>query len=306
MRRAVVTGAQGFLGSHVVRELRRRGVSVTTLGRQPTSDVSHIGMGNAPWCQTRLAQVLDDADPDAIFHMAGGLEGSPAELHQLNAGLAIAIMRALRDTGQRPLLVCCGSAAEYGAAIVDGVPVRETAACAPLNAYGVSKLAQTNAALAFAEATGTRVLVARIFNPIGPDMPTHLALGDFARQIAALRVRHGTLKAGNLHVYRDFIDIDHVVSVLWTLANNPAAQGVVNLCSGEATELNKLVETLIDVSGKDITIEVSPNRLRRGEFRAVVGSTALLGRLGATPSRTNYPDVVARVWQAAEARWAGI
>jgi GDP-4-dehydro-6-deoxy-D-mannose reductase len=306
MRRAVVTGSQGFLGSHIVKHLRRHGVHVTTLGRGPVAHESHIAMGEAPWCLSRLTRVLEDVGPDAIFHLAGGQAGTPAELHQLNAGVAITIMQALRDIQAHPLLVCCGSAAEYGAAISDQVPICETATCAQLGAYGASKLAQTNAALAFAETTGTRVLVARIFNPIGPNMPTHLALGDFARQIAALPARHGRLQAGNLHVLRDFIDIDHVVSVLWNLAHNPAARGVVNICSGEATELNQLVETLIDVSGKDITIETDPKRLRRGEFRAVVGSTALLARLGAAPSQTNYPEVVARVWQAAEAHWAGI
>ena len=197
-------------------------------------------------------------------------------------------MQALRDAHAHPLLVCCGSATEYGAAIVDGVPVCETARCAPISPYGAAKLAQTNATLAFGEATGTPVLIARIFNPIGPDMPTHLALGNFARQIAALRTPHGTLQSGNINVFRDFIDIDHVVTMLWHLAHNPAARGVVNICSGEATELRKLVEILIDVSGKKITIETISSRLRPGELGVVLGSTALLARLGAGPPKTDY------------------
>jgi GDP-4-dehydro-6-deoxy-D-mannose reductase len=300
VQRAIVTGAQGFLGRHIVHGLRQRGVHVTTLGRQPTAEASHVAMGDAPWCPAHLARIIEAAEPDAIFHLVGSPVGSPAELERLNLGVATAVMQALRDAHAHPLLVCCGSATEYGAAIVDGVPVCETTRCAPISPYGVAKLAQTNATLAFGEATGTPVLIARIFNPIGPDMPAHLALGNFARQLAALRTPHGTLQSGNINVFRDFIDIDHVVTMLWHLAHNPAARGPVNICSGEATELRKLVEILIDVSGKKITIETISSRLRPGELGVVLGSTALLGRLGAGPPKTDYPDVVARVWKAAK------
>jgi GDP-4-dehydro-6-deoxy-D-mannose reductase len=306
VRRAIVTGAEGFLGRHLVHELRRHGVHVTALGRQPRPEAWYIAMGDAPWCSTRLAGIIATAEPDAIFHMVGGTVGSRAELEQLNVGVTATVMRALQDVRMRPLLVCCGSAAEYGAAIIDGVPVGETATCAPTGAYGAAKLAQTHAALAFAEATGTPVLVARIFNPIGPGMPPYLALGEFARQIAVLRAPHGVLQTGNLHIFRDFIDAEHVVGALRNLAQNPDARGVVNICSGQATELSRLVEILIDVSGKNVTVETIPARIRAGELGVVIGCTELLARLGAAPPRTDYAGVVARVWQDAEARWAGM
>jgi GDP-4-dehydro-6-deoxy-D-mannose reductase len=299
----MVTGAQGFLGRHVVRDLRQRGVHVTTLGRHPLPRASQFAMGEAPWCPTRLARIIEVVEPEAIFHLAGGVADSASALEQLNVGMASAVMQALLETRARPLLVCCGSAAEYGSAIIDSVPIEETAACVPLSAYGASKLAQTNACLAFASTTGTPVLIARIFNPIGPGMPAHLALGDFARQIAAMGARSGTVRTGNLRVFRDFIDVDHVVTMLWSLANNIAARGVVNICSGEATELGKLVEILIEVSAKKVTVETIAARLRPEELGVVVGSTALLTRLGATPPPTNHVDVMARVWKAAVTDW---
>jgi GDP-4-dehydro-6-deoxy-D-mannose reductase len=213
-------------------------------------------------------------------------------------------MEALRITEAHPLLVCCGSAAEYGAAILDGVPVHEAATCAPTSAYGAAKLAQTNAVLAFAEATATRVLIARIFNPIGPGMPTYLALGEFARQIAMLRTPRGVLRTGNIHVSRDFIDVEHVAWALERLAHNPDASGVVNICSGEAIELSKLVDILIEASGKTITVSTDSARLRPGELGVIIGSTARLAGLGADPPRTDYTRVVERIWRDAEVRWA--
>lgn len=303
MRHAIVTGAEGFLGRHLVRDLREHGVHVTALGREPRPEASYAAMGDAPWCSSRLAKIIETVEPDAIFHLVGGAVGSAAELEQLNVGVAACVMQAVRDTGARPLLVFAGSAAEYGSAIVDGVPVCEMATCAPVGSYGAAKLAQTKAALAFAETTGTPVLIARIFNPIGPGMPPYLALGEFARQIALLRGAGGVLHTGNVHVFRDFIDVKHVATALRRLAQNTDARGVVNVCSGQATELHHLVEMLIDVSAKRVVIETKGSRLRPGEFRTVVGSRTLLASFGAAPPPTDYADAVARIWHDAETRW---
>jgi GDP-4-dehydro-6-deoxy-D-mannose reductase len=182
-----------------------------------------------------------------------------------------------------PTLVFAGSAAEYGAAAVDGVAVREDAVCEPLGPYGHTKFAQTEAAIAFSERTGVRVLVPRIFNPVGPGMPAHLALSDFASQIASLGREGGWLKTGDLDIARDFIDIAQLTSLLVTLANNSAAQGVVNLCSGIPTKLKSLVETLIALSGKPIGVRVDPARLRPGDLRMVYGNVERLKALAWVP-----------------------
>jgi GDP-4-dehydro-6-deoxy-D-mannose reductase len=303
VRRAIVTGADGFLGRHLVRDLERHGVTVTALTRRSRTGASSIAMGDGAWCPTRLADKIEAAEPDVVFHLVGGAAGSKAELEHKNLGVTTVVMRALREADAHPLLVCCGSAAEYGTAIVDGVPVGETEVCAPVSPYGASKLAQTNAVLKFSKATGTPVLVARIFNPIGPGMPPYLALGDFARQIASLP-SSGILRTGNLQVYRDFIDVAHVAGALRTLARNPAARGVVNICSGEATRLGRLVELLIEKSGKNVTVERVPERVRPNELGVVVGSTALLGRLGAAPPRNDYAGIMARIWHHAETLWS--
>jgi nucleoside-diphosphate-sugar epimerase len=302
MQRAIVTGAEGFLGGHLVRDLEQRGLRVTGLARRPGPETPHIAMGDAPWSVACLARIIERAEPDVIFHLVGGAVGSAAELERLNLGVTKSLMLALDQARVRPLLVCCGSAAEYGAAIIDGVPACETAICAPSSAYGTAKLAQTKAALAFAESSGTPVLVARIFNPIGPGMPPYLALGEFARQIASLPSSDGILQTGNIHVLRDFIDVEDVARAFWTLAHNPAARGVVNICSGQATRLSTLVELLIAASGKTMTLEIIPERVRQGELNVVIGDTTLLASHGAAP-HTDYRQVVERTWQDARMRW---
>jgi GDP-4-dehydro-6-deoxy-D-mannose reductase len=302
MRSAIVTGGQGFIGRHLVNALCRRGVEVSTIGRRQsyTTDATHTVLDDALWDSRALDRVFEDAAPDCIFHLAGSARGTPDELARANVELMHCILRALGRVGLRPRLVVAGSAAEYGSAIKDGEAICETAICAPLSAYGASKQAQTHAALAHAEATGTSVLVARIFNPLGPKMPTHLAIGDFANQIASMPRDRGTLRVGNIDVRRDMIDVEHVATLLCQLAENSDACGVVNLCSGQAPLLRELIEMMIEVCGRKVDIEVDWTRVRGNEPTAIVGSTILLEKLRCAPPPTDFPAVLARIYWAEE------
>jgi GDP-4-dehydro-6-deoxy-D-mannose reductase len=300
MRSALVTGGQGFIGRNLVKALRERGVDVRTLGRRQSMDTTHIVMDEASWDSFAFSRILEELAPDCIFHFAGKARGTPAELNHANLGLLQGLLRTLRRIIPQPRLVIAGSAAEYGSAIRDGEPVRETAMCAPRSAYGASKQAQTRAALNYADATGTSVLVARIFNPLGPGMPTHLAIGDFAHQIATMPRDRGTLRVGNIDVRRDMIDVEHLATLLCQVAANPDAHGVINVCSGQAPVLRELVEMLIDRSGRKVDIEVDWARVRGNEPRAIIGSTDLLAKLGCPPPPTDFPAVIARVCEEME------
>jgi GDP-4-dehydro-6-deoxy-D-mannose reductase len=280
------------------------GVEVTALTRREGPEPWYVAMGDAPWSADRLARIIEATQPDAIFHLAGGVAGAPHQVDELNLGMTWALMRALGVSGFCPLLVCCGSAAEYGSAIADGVPVSEDTPCLPVSPYGIAKLAQTQAALAFSEATGTPVLVARIFNPVGPGMPQHLAIGEFARQIAVMPALGGVLQTGNLNTWRDFIDADYVVDALVRLAERPEARGVVNICSGQATPLRDLLRLLIDASGKQVSVEPRRDRMRSDDFAVVIGSTERLAQLGAALPATDFTELMARVWIDARQRWA--
>ena len=172
--------------------------------------------------------------------------------------------------------------------------------CAPLSAYGASKQAQTRAALTYADATGTSVLVARIFNPLGPNMPTHLAIGDFASQIASMPRDRGTLRVGNVDVRRDMIDVEHVATLLCQLAANPDAHGVVNVCSGQAPLLRRACRDADRGCGRKIDIEIDWARVRGNEPHTIIGSTDLLAKLGCPPPRTDFPALIARVCRGME------
>ena len=172
-----------------MHDLRQHGVHVTALGRAARPEASYIAMGDAPWCPTRLARIIETAEPDVDLPSGRWRGRIAGRARAVESGVATSVMQALREVQARPLLVCCGSAAEYGAAIVDGVPVCETAVVRPGQCVrGQPSSHRRMPPWRSPKATGTPVLVARIFNPIGPGMPPYLALGEFARQIALLPV----------------------------------------------------------------------------------------------------------------------
>jgi GDP-4-dehydro-6-deoxy-D-mannose reductase len=302
LTRALVSGAGGFVGASLMRQLKSEGVHVVSVGRTRKADGAdaQIALGEGPWTPAQWSAALDEAQPDAVFHLAGSAKGTFEELEALNVKLAEGLLAAVRLRAKPPRIILTGSAAALGDGLQDGVPATEDLACKPVSAYGRTKRMQTELAEQFL-AEGGDVIVARVFNPIGAGMPKYLALPDFAAQIVALPPG-GALVTGDLTVARDFIDVAHVGPVMCALARNLEAKGVVNICAGEAAVLRDLVLQMIALSGKDVTLEVDPARLRPGERRVIIGSTARMTALGAAPPPTDLSALVALILADAQAR----
>jgi GDP-4-dehydro-6-deoxy-D-mannose reductase len=282
-RRALVSGAGGFIGQAVTAALNAAGAEVAAVSRTLLSGVgaSHA-LGPAPWKAEQWREVLETTRPDVIFHLAGVARGSDADIFDANVVSARGLFGALEQTGLDATIVLAGSATEYGASLRDGIPACEDSPTEPVSAYGRSKLQQTLDGLEFARASGRRVVSARIFNVIGPGMPVHLALGDFARQIARMPASEDVLVTGNLDVARDFVSAGQTAEALLKLAASEFS-GVVNVCSGVPISLKALVDRMIAASGRAIHISVDPARLRPGELGVIIGSDALLAECGARP-----------------------
>jgi len=281
-RRALVTGASGFLGRHIAARLGAAGWTVARLGRAPAPDT----LVRPAWDGAAFAETLAETAPDVVFHLAGSAWATPvAALYETNLMLAARLLDAVAARAAPPAVVLIGSAAELGFVAEDAQPVTEDFPCVPTTHHGIAKLAQTRLGLAWAGA-GLKVLVARLFNPVGAGMPAGLALPSFAAQI---RAADRVLRVGNLDVARDFIDVAEAARLIVALAGDPARFGqVVNICSGVATPLRPLVEAMIRLSGRDIAIAVDPTRVRPGEMRVLTGSIARLRAAGLLPEAPDF------------------
>ncbi|MBM3752239.1 MAG: NAD(P)-dependent oxidoreductase [Acidimicrobiia bacterium] len=265
-RRAVVTGASGFIGSRLVHALRRDGWTVLT--------VSLATAGTASQLSRRLAQF----GPGVVFHL-GGPTGDDADVVPAVLETTERLLAAVARLTVRPRLVIMSSSAVYGdrgprVAITEDMPSR------PHSYYAVSKILLEALAGRAAIAHALDVVVARPFNVFGPGQPSHRVPAAFAAKLAAVAEGHATrLNVRNLDAYRDFVDVRDVVSALRVLAERGRSGTVYNISSGRAVRLRSALTTLVRRAGLRPEVIEHPD----GEVRGQVGHAGRLRALGWRP-----------------------
>ncbi len=294
--RVLVTGASGFVGRAVLRELDGRGIEALALARRAfqAPGKTEVIEVPTPSSLSTLLDVLETTRPDCIIHLAG-LAGSVSlsEMYEVNVVYAAHILAAAAKH-HRPRIVISGSAAEYGRVADDAGRVAEHWPCRPESAYGVSKLAQTLHATS-ACAPGLNVTVARLFNPVGEGMPERLALGAFARRIRDA-ANGGILETGALDVVRDFIDVRDAASILVDLAGRAEFGGeIINVCSGVGLTLGDLTQRLVELSGKQLTLKQDFQRSGNSSSRIFVGDPTRLELAGMKPRPVDVDGVLGRI-----------
>ncbi len=286
--KVLVTGASGFVGTHLLQFLYAKGLEIFTHGPEPAvlgthfdTPIEDIG---------KMTDIVTHLQPDFIFHLAGIANANDYSLfYRVNVQYAANLLRSLEQAGlaDRPVLLC-GTAAEYGLVAQENMPITEKTPAAPYNHYGASKLAQTHLGLILA-AAGRRIVLVRPFNIIGPGMGAHLAIQAFALQIAQI-VRGEippVIEVGNLSSSRDFVDVSEVVKIYWELLHTPAAFGrVVNVCSGKPEKMSDVLDRLIRLAGKQIEVHVNAERFKPVDVPLSYGDPGLLNTLiGTYPKR---------------------
>jgi len=280
--RALVTGAGGFSGRHLVHHLESQDIEVHTIGARAASSRHHTvdSLDDAA-----IADAIERVRPDYVFHLAGVSSGSDlTAYYRANTLYAATLLRALDTARVACPLLLVGTAAEYGVVSADQLPISEDTPPRPYNHYGISKLAQTQMALA---AAGRQpIVVVRPFNLVGPGMPAHGAVQSFASQIAGIVAgrRPPTLSVGNLDTTRDFVAVEDAVTAYYRLLRTPEAYGqVVNVCSGVETSMQDVVGALIAEAAMPIEVRVDPALVKPIDVARHVGSVARLRRFAAVP-----------------------
>ena len=222
-----------------------------------------------------LGTLVSEVAPSLVFHLAGLTPPGDAEgFYRSNTLATLHLLDALRSAGRSCRVILVGSAAELGPVPAEALPVGEGWACSPDGPYGLSKWLATCAGLA--ARPPLEVVVARVFNPIGPGLPTSQAFGRFAAELARglgpLR-----LEVGDLDARRDFVDARDVARALIALAKLGRAGRLYHVGTGYSRSIREGLEGLIRLSGHDVTVEVAPTFARPGgpsDSRADVGRIA--------------------------------
>ncbi len=265
MQRALVTGAAGFIGSHLAAGLLGQGWHVTGLdSRYPPSDpvaaenladlVPHprFRLARADIATADLAHLLEGVQ--VAFHLAGLPGARRSWGDQFTSYLTVNVLGTQRlleacTAAEVPRLVCASSSSVYGPG--NGTPSRETDDPLPLSPYGVSKLAAERLCLAYSNRPSavTSVVALRYFTVYGPRQRPDMAFSRIMR--AALSGRPVPLYGSGAQ-RRDFTHVADAVAATIAAASCEARAEVVNVASGHSVPLVQAVRTIASLAGAEV------------------------------------------------------
>lgn len=258
----LVTGAAGFIGVPLVRELLRRGERVVALDDFSVGDPSRLeALPERDGLRIVRADVRDreavrrgvaDEPPRAVVHLAARhfipwCVAHPEETRAVNIEGTRNVLEAAAGA-ERLLFASTGDV--YPPAEAPHVESDPTGAP---GVYGESKLEGERLVAGHPSACSLR-----LFNVYGPGDPNAHVLATILEQL-----RHGdTLRLGNLGSRRDYVFVDDVVAVFAALLELPESVGRLNVGSGETWSVEDLVEQLRGITGRPLEVEVDPDRVR--------------------------------------------
>ncbi|BBD09300.1 NAD-dependent epimerase/dehydratase family protein [Desulfovibrio ferrophilus] len=240
----LITGVNGFIGSHIARLLKKRwrvvGIDTNSIDLHGTTD---------RYCQlmlpdTDIEGILRREQPSACLHFAGSASvGHSLEYpsHDFQAGpvTLFHLLDAIRKTTPDCSVFFPSSAAVYGNP--KALPISEDSPTAPISPYGYHKLMSEQVLQEFSSIYGLNCVTLRIFSCYGPGLKKQL-LWDVCSKI---RQRH-------LHLFgtgdetRDFIHVDDVARSVEHLLNQQINNGLFNLASGKQTSVKRIAQLLCE------------------------------------------------------------
>jgi len=288
MKKVLITGSTGFVGSHLIDYI---------LDNQPDVDLivcakrTKSNMDNVKHLTTKTkikfvdVELEDSKSVDALFTVFGEFDkcfhlaaqsfvklsfDSPAETLTTNVIGTINLLEAIRKFNKECVILISGSSDEYG---IHNEIIDENTYLRPLSPYAVSKVAQENLGHQYFKSYGLKTILTRTFNHDGPRRADVFVTSSFAKQIAEIEKggKEAVIHHGNLDSYRDFTDVRDVVRAYW-LASEKCENGEpYNICSGEVTKIDDVLNKLLSFSTIKIEKKQDPNRMRPSDIMRLEG-----------------------------------
>jgi GDP-4-dehydro-6-deoxy-D-mannose reductase len=260
----LVTGAAGFAGAHLIRELGAAAVAGSADVTDPDA----------------LAAELRAAAPGAVVHLAAASSVADswrhgAEVWRVNAVGTVTLLDAVRSEAPEARTLVVSTGEVYGE--TPERPATEDDPVAPLSPYAASKAAAELDCARAVRAERQDVVVARAFQHVGPGQEERFAIGSWTRQLARLEAQGGgTLEVGDLTVERDLTDVRDTVRAYRLLLEPAVPSGVYNVASGRAVALADVVEILVELARCPVEIRQNPARIRFADVRVLAGDASRL------------------------------
>jgi UDP-glucose 4-epimerase len=281
-----VTGARGFIGSHLVSELAAAGHCVHGIGHGALEETECTRLGLQSWINGEIEAANLDALaavhglPSAIFHLAGGSSvglaiAHPFEDFSRTVTSTARLLEWLRVHSPQSRLIAASSAAVYGSG--HSGPISEQAALTPMSPYGQHKLMMEQLCRSYAMSYGIGSTVVRLFSVYGAGLRKQL-LWDVCSRLE--ENSRELVLGGTGEEIRDWCDVRDVVRLLGAFAELPQAESfrVINGGSGQAMRVSEIAKLLAEHWGK-VSLRFSGN-VRAGDPLSLLADDAALRATG--------------------------
>jgi len=315
--RALITGAAGFVGQWVGRELVERGWDVAGTALEATSPSIPP---NDPLAAIRwhtadvrrgadVSRLLDVTKPDAIFHLAGVAfvpaaqadPGAALETNVIAAARLLAELKTRRAAGSLdPAVLVVGSGEQYGRHEPAEMPLSESATQRPHTVYAASKAAQEHIALEAFRSGGMRVIATRSFNHSGPGQGDRFVLPALVGRALALRESGTrTMSIGNTTTVRDFLHVRDVARAYVDLVERGSSGEVYNVASGAGVDVGTLANRVLALVGVDAIFNTDAALVRPAEVPVLIGDATKLRRATGWSPRLTLDSIIEDLIRAA-------
>lgn len=271
-RLLLVTGAGGFIGSHLVQALVARGAKVRAFLRYN----SRRQEGNLKFLDAELHDKIEfiygdlrdlnavreaSSGVDVVFHLAASISIPysyihPSEVVDTNVGGALNVLMAARDLGVRRVVLTSTSEV-YGTA--QYVPIDERHPLQPQSPYAASKVAADMLGLSFYKTYGCPVAIVRPFNTYGPRQSMRAVIPTIIAQV----LTQDSIRLGALHPTRDFLYVEDTVRAFMRAAHEERAIGeIINFGYGATISIGDLADQVVQIVGRDVRVDSVQDRYR--------------------------------------------
>ncbi len=289
--RALITGADGFVGRHLTNHLRESGDEVFGVDRE--CDVTDA---------TSVRAVIEGARPEVIYHLAalthvGDSWDNPVGFTRVNVLGTKNVLDAAFGVVPEATVVLVSSADVYGVVVEADLPLVETFRVAPANPYSSSKVEAERVAHEAFRARGQRIIIARPFNHVGPGQSIQFVVPALvSRLMDALDEGRDEIPVGDLTTRRDFSDVRDVVRAYRLLDEYGVAGEVYNIASGHDVGLADIASQLIEELAPGVRLVTDEGLLRPVEIPVMRGSFEKLHEVSGweptIPLSTSLRDVI--------------
>ena len=314
MKRVLVTGAAGFVGTHMLDALRTVGAEMFALSTDAPE--TPVAVGDVTWLygdlrdERYVAGVVDAVRPDTVIHLAAishvpTATADPAMAWDVNVTATARLLHELgraRDGGTiDPTVLIVGSAEQYGRHETHEFPLVENAVQAPRTVYAATKAAQEMLALQCWRATGLKVVVARSFNHSGRGQPTRFLLPALVQRAVELRgAEPGTsMPVGNRAPIRDFLHVRDVVAAYISLCQRGAPGEAYNVASGTGWSVQQILDRVLARAGVQATPVEDPSLVRPVDVPVLIGDSQKLQRATGWSAMRAFDDIIDDLLHAA-------